>query len=255
MARIALGLEYNGAGFAGWQSQPGQSTVQQALETALSRVADHPVGVVCAGRTDAGVHATAQVVHFDSEAKRTLWSWVLGANANLPATVAVNWAHAVADDFHARFSARSRSYRYLLLNRPTRAGLDADRVAWTHRALDVGRMHAAAQTILGEHDFSAFRAQACQARTPVRDLQRLDVVRDGDRIVFEVRANAFLHHMVRNLVGCLTAIGSGEREPGWLREVRDGRDRTMAGATAPAAGLYLVAVVYDAGHGLPAPTV
>lgn len=251
MPRFALGLEYNGAGYAGWQSQPGRSTIQDAVETALSRVADHPVKVVCAGRTDAGVHATGQVVHFDSDARRTLWSWVLGANANLPRAVSVNWAHPVADDFHARFSARARSYRYMLLNRPTRPGLDSDRVAWTHRELDVARMHAAAQGILGEHDFSAFRAQACQARTPVRDLQCLDVRRDGDLVVFEVRANAFLHHMVRNLVGCLTAIGTGDREPGWLRAVLDGRDRTVAGATASPAGLYLVAVRYDADHGLP----
>lgn len=251
MARIALGIEYDGTGFAGWQSQPGQATVQDAVESALSRVADHPVKVVCAGRTDAGVHATGQVVHFDSDARRTLWSWVLGANSNLPRAVSVNWARVVADDFHARFSARARSYRYMLLNRATRPGLDATRVAWTHRELDVARMHEAAQSILGEHDFSAFRAQACQARSPVRDLQRLDVSREGDLIRFEIRANAFLHHMVRNLVGCLTAIGIGDREPGWLREVLDGRDRTVAGATASPSGLYLVAVRYDAEHGLP----
>lgn len=250
MKRFALGLEYNGTDFAGWQVQPDVPTVQGVLEAALSRVADSPVRVQCAGRTDAGVHATAQVVHFDSDAPRREWSWVLGANANLPRTVSVNWARVVADDFHARFSARSRSYRYLLLNRPTRPGVDWDRVAWMHRPLDAGRMHDAAQTLLGEHDFSAFRAQGCQAKTPVRDLQRLDVVRDGDLIRFEVRANAFLHHMVRNLVGALTMVGAGERDVGWPRAVLDGRDRTVAAATAPASGLYLVGVGYEPRFGL-----
>ncbi|MEX0900586.1 MAG: tRNA pseudouridine(38-40) synthase TruA [Gammaproteobacteria bacterium] len=249
--RIALGLEYNGTPFAGWQDQPDQPTVQGALERALSRVADHPVQVQCAGRTDAGVHATAQVVHFDSDAARSQWSWVLGANANLPRAVSVNWARAVPDDFHARFSARSRSYRYVLLNRPTRAGLDADRVAWLHRPLDADAMHRAAQQLLGEHDFSAFRAQGCQAKTPVRTLHRLDVMRAGDTVTFEVRANAFLHHMVRNLVGSLCQVGGGERDADWLRAVLDGRDRTQAAATAAAAGLYLVAVEYPGHYELP----
>jgi tRNA pseudouridine38-40 synthase len=249
--RIALGLEYNGTPFAGWQVQPDQPTVQGAVEHALSRVADHPVQVQCAGRTDAGVHATAQVVHFDSDAPRTLWSWVLGANANLPRTVSVNWARAVPDDFHARFSAQSRSYRYELLNRPTRAGLDADRVAWLHRPLDVAAMHDAAQRLLGEHDFSAFRAQGCQAKTPIRTLHRLDVHRTGDRVTFEVRANAFLHHMVRNLVGSLCQVGVGERDADWLRAVLDGRDRTQAAATASPSGLYLIAVEYPGHYELP----
>ena len=251
MPRIALGLEYNGTAFAGWQIQRDQPTVQETLEHALSCVADHPVRVQCAGRTDSGVHATAQVVHFDSDAPRTLWAWTLGANANLPRSVAVNWARTVPDDFHARFSARSRSYRYRLLNRPTRAGLESDRVAWVHRPLDAGAMHAAAQRLLGEHDFSAFRAQGCQAKTPIRTLHRLDVVRDGDELRFEVRANAFLHHMVRNLVGALCEVGNGERDAAWLRAVLDGRDRTRASATASASGLYLVAVEYPPGYGLP----
>ena len=251
MPRFALGLEYNGTPFAGWQIQPDQPTVQGVLENALSRVADHPVQVQCAGRTDAGVHATAQVVHFDSDAPRTLWSWVLGANANLPREVSVNWARVVPDDFHARFSARSRSYRYLLLNRPTRAGLDADRVAWLHRPLDVNTMHAAAQQLLGEHDFSAFRAQGCQAKSPVRTLHRLDVSRADDLVTFEVRANAFLHHMVRNLVGSLCQVGIGERDAGWLRAVLDGRDRTEAAATASASGLYLIGVEYPGHYELP----
>lgn len=251
MSRYAMGVEYNGAGFSGWQIQPDQPTVQQAVEQALSRVADHPVQVVCAGRTDAGVHATAQVVHFDSTAPRTPWAWALGANANLPRTVAALWAQPVPDEFHARFDALSRSYRYLLLNRRTRPGVDHDRVAWHHRPLDAHRMHAAAQLLLGEHDFSAFRAQGCQAKTPVRTLHRLEVRREGGTVVFELTANAFLHHMVRNLVGSLLRVGAGEQEPGWLREVLASRDRTQAAATAPAAGLYLVAVEYPARYALP----
>ena len=197
------------------------------------------------------MHATAQVVHFDSDAPRTLWAWVLGANANLPRGIAVNWAREVPDEFHARFSARSRRYRYRLLNRPTRAGLDSDRVAWLHRPLDADAMHTAAQRLLGEHDFSAFRAQGCQAKTPVRTLHRLDVTRTGDEVVFDVHANAFLHHMVRNLVGSLCRVGVGERDADWLRGVLDGRDRTLAAATASPSGLYLVAVEYPARYGLP----
>lgn len=246
-----MGIEYNGAAFAGWQVQPDQPTVQQVVERALSSVADHPVQVVCAGRTDAGVHATGQVVHFDSDAPRTTWAWVLGANANLPRTVAATWAQQVPDGFHARFDALSRSYRYDLLNRATRPGVDHDRVAWLHRPLDVPRMHAAAQRLLGEHDFSAFRAQGCQAKTPVRTLRRLDITRTGDRIAFELTANAFLHHMVRNLVGSLVMVGCGERDADWLQQVLESRDRSRAAATASPAGLYLVAVEYPARYGLP----
>lgn len=253
MARIALGLEYDGTAFAGWQIQPDQPTVQQAVEAALSRVADHPVQVVCAGRTDAGVHATGQVVHFDSDAPRSEWSWVLGANANLPRAVSVNWARTVPNGFHARFEARARSYRYVLLNRATRPGVDHDRVAWLHRPLDVERMHDAAQRLLGEHDFSAYRAQGCQAKSPVRVLHRLTVTRTDERVVFEATANAFLHHMVRNLVGALTMVGIGERPVEWPRAVLDGRDRTKGAATASPSGLYLIAVEYPAHYGLPSP--
>ncbi|MCA1799259.1 MAG: tRNA pseudouridine(38-40) synthase TruA [Xanthomonadaceae bacterium] len=251
MSRYAMGIEYNGAAFAGWQVQPDQSTVQEAVERALSSVANHPVQVVCAGRTDAGVHATGQVVHFDSDAPRTTWAWVLGANANLPRTVAAIWAQQVPDAFHARFDALSRSYRYELLNRATRPGIDHDRVAWQHRPLDVPRMHDAAQALLGEHDFSAFRAQACQAKTPVRTMHRLEVGRVGDRVVFDLNANAFLHHMVRNLVGSLMLIGYGERDAAWLRQVLESRDRSKAAATASPAGLCLVAVEYPTHYGLP----
>jgi tRNA pseudouridine38-40 synthase len=251
MTRIAVGIEYDGSPFAGWQVQPDQSTVQGAVEAALSRVADHAVRVTCAGRTDAGVHATGQVIHFDSDAPRSEWSWVLGANANLPRAVAARWARVVPDDFNARFSALSRSYRYLLMNCPTRPGLEHQRVTWMHRELDANLMHQAAQVLLGEHDFSAFRAQGCQAKTPVRTMHRLDVSREGQLIVFELRANAFLHHMVRNLVGALARIGQGEADTGWLADLLAGRDRTRAPATAPAAGLYLVAVEYPPAYGLP----
>lgn len=255
MARVAMGLEYDGSAYAGWQVQPDRPTVQRVVEEALSRVADAPVTTVCAGRTDAGVHATGQVVHFDSDAPRTEWAWVMGANANLPRPVAARWARVVPEDFHARFKALSRTYRYLLCNRPTRPGLDHGRVAWMHRPLDAERMHEAARCLLGEHDFSAFRAQDCQAKTPVRTLHRLDIYRHDDTVVFEVRANAFLYHMVRNLVGTLVRVGLGEADADWLRAVLDSRDRTEAAATAAAAGLYLVAVEYPGEYGLPDPAV
>jgi len=199
--RIALGLEYEGSGFCGWQSQAGGGAVQNVVESALSVVADAPIRVVCAGRTDAGVHALAQVVHFDTEVVRPDTAWVRGVNAHLPASVAVRCAQTVADDFHARFSARGRRYRYLLLNRAERPGLMARRVGWFHRPLDVAAMAAAAALLLGEHDFSAFRSVECQAKSPVKTLRRADVVRHGDLLVFDFEASAFLHHMVRNLVG------------------------------------------------------
>jgi tRNA pseudouridine38-40 synthase len=255
MPRIAMGLEYDGSDYAGWQVQPDQVTVQGKVEEALSRVADAPVQVCCAGRTDAGVHATGQVVHFDSDAPRSEWAWVMGANANLPRSISATWAQTVPDEFHARFLAVSRTYRYLLLNRPTRPGLDHHRVAWSHRALDAARMQDAACELVGEHDFSAFRAQACQAKTPVRTIHRFDVHRQDDTIVFEVCANAFLYHMVRNMVGSLMRIGAGEAGRDWLAGVLAGRDRSAAAATASPAGLYLVAVEYPRSYGLPGAAV
>lgn len=243
--RIALGLEYDGAGFCGWQSQAGGGAVQDALETALSAVADAPIRVVCAGRTDAGVHALAQVVHFDTEAARPDTAWVRGVNAHLPATVAVRWAQPVADGFHARFSALGRRYRYLLLNRAERPGLMARRVGWFHRPLDVEAMSVAAGLLLGEHDFSAFRSVECQARSPVKILRRAQLARQGDLLVFDFEASAFLHHMVRNLVGALVHVGKGSRPPAWLGEVLAGRDRARAAATFDARGLYLAGVDYD----------
>ena len=243
--RIALGLEYEGSGFCGWQSQAGGGAVQNVVESALSVVADAPIRVVCAGRTDAGVHALAQVVHFDTEVVRPDTAWVRGVNAHLPASVAVRCAQTVADDFHARFSARGRRYRYLLLNRAERPGLMARRVGWFHRPLDVAAMAAAAALLLGEHDFSAFRSVECQAKSPVKTLRRADVVRHGDLLVFDFEASAFLHHMVRNLVGALVYVGKGAHAPEWLGELLAGRDRARAAPTFESCGLYFVGVDYD----------
>lgn len=208
-------------------------------------VAAEPTHVVCAGRTDAGVHALAQVVHFDTRAVRPDTAWVRGVNAHLPASIAVCWAQPVSNDFHARFSARGRRYRYLLLNRAERPGLMARRVGWFHRPLDADAMAAAAGLLLGEHDFSAFRAVECQAKSPVKTLRRAEVLRQGDLVVFDFEASAFLHHMVRNLVGALVSVGKGSHPPAWLGEILAGRDRTRAAATFDACGLYLVGVDYD----------
>ncbi|WP_306581938.1 tRNA pseudouridine(38-40) synthase TruA [Dokdonella sp.] len=249
--RIAVGIEYDGTDFLGWQRLRHGRTVQGVVEAALSRVAAHAVEVTCAGRTDAGVHARCQVVHFDSEAVRSARAWTLGANSNLPADVAVLWAQPVADEFHARFAARSRRYRYTILNRPMRAALDARGMAWERCALDTGAMHAAAQALLGEHDFSAFRTAQCQARTPMRQVQAIDVARSGEVVTIDIAANAFLHHMVRNIVGSLLPIGRGERPVAWLAQLLQGRDRTVAGPTAAAAGLVFVAPAYPAQWCLP----
>ena len=252
--RVALGVQYDGSGFRGWQTQgSGVRTVQDCLERALTRVADHPVKVVCAGRTDAGVHGVGQVVHFETTATRSARSWVLGGNAHLPTDLSLNWAHPAEDDFHARFSALTRRYRYLIHNHPYRAALWHRRAAWQRPSLDAEQMHEAGQLLVGEHDFSAFRAAECQARQPIRRLLELTVRRYGDSVVLEVEANAFLHHMVRNIAGVLMAIGAGERPVGWAREVLEGGDRTRAGVTAPAEGLYLLAVRYPECFGLPEP--
>jgi tRNA pseudouridine38-40 synthase len=250
--RIALGIEYDGSDFAGWQLQEGEvRTVQGSVEQALSQVADHPVRVVCAGRTDAGVHATAQVVHFDTDAERSMRSWVYGANANLPKTVSVQWARPVAEDFHARFSAVRRRYRYVILNREVRPTFLAWRVAWEYRPLSESLMQQAAQPLVGEHDFSAYRAVACQAKSPTRTLLELRVSRDRDLVILDLEANAFLHHMVRNIAGVLMDIGAGKQSPVWAREVLESRDRTLGGVTAPPHGLYLTGVSYPAHFELP----
>jgi tRNA pseudouridine38-40 synthase len=249
--RIALGIEYDGTDFNGWQRLKTDVSVQGVLEQALSKVADHPVEVSCAGRTDAGVHGRCQVVHFDTEARRDMRGWVLGACSNLPASVAVLWAQPVLDSFHARYAARSRRYRYHILNRPVRAALDARYVTWERLPLDAQRMHAAAQALLGEHDFSAFRALSCQAAHPRRSVLAVSVRREGEQLFVDIEANAFLHHMVRNIVGSLLLIGRGEQPVEWLAELLAGRDRQVAGPTASASGLTFVGPRYEAHWGLP----
>jgi tRNA pseudouridine38-40 synthase len=249
--RIAIGVTYDGSSFDGWQSQPSGNTVQDHLETALAAIAGTFVRVAAAGRTDSGVHATGQVAHFDVEVERPLSAWVRGTNAHLPEAIAVQWAHPISPAFHARFSASARAYRYVLYNHAVRPSLLARHVGWFHLPLDERVMQEAAQALLGTHDFSAFRAAECQARTPVRTLTRLDVTRRGDHVVFELRANAFLHHMVRNIVGCLVYVGKGKHPPEWLGEVLAGRDRARAAPTFEAAGLYLAGVEYEARWGLP----
>lgn len=249
--RIALGIEYDGTDFYGWQRLSHGPSVQGALETALSRVADHAVEVTCAGRTDAGVHGRMQVVHFDSDAPRSMRSWMLGACSHLPTSVAVLWAQPVAADFHARYSARARRYCYTLLNRPVRAALEARYVTWERLPLDAAAMHRAAQALLGEHDFSAYRAVSCQARHARREVQAVSVCRDGQRVTVDIQANAFLHHMVRNIVGSLLPVGRGEQPEGWLGALLAGRDRDVAGPTAPASGLTFVGPLYEVHWGLP----
>lgn len=254
MMRIAMGVEYDGAAFHGWQTQqPGVRTVQQELEGALSKVANHPVIVHAAGRTDTGVHGVGQVVHFDTLAERPLRGWLLGCNVNLPDAINVNWAKRVPEDFHARFCARSRSYRYVILNRLARSALWRYRATWRHAPLDADRMQQAARHLIGRHDFSSYRAVACQAKSPVRTLTRLDVTRHGGLVVIDVSADGFLHHMVRNLAGVLIAIGEGQRPTDWSCEVLEHRDRTLGGVTAPPQGLYLVHVGYDGAFDIPEP--
>lgn len=249
--RIALGVEYDGSAFSGWQTQPGGGTVQDALEAALRRIAGRPVSVVCAGRTDAGVHATGQVVHFDSDVERPLSAWMRGVNTFLPSTVAVRWVHPVSNDFHARFSAFGRCYRYILINRPQRIGVWHGRAGWYHHRLEIEPMRQAAKKLLGEHDFSAFRAADCQAKTPVKTVRRADVRQTGNVIVFDFEAGAFLHHMVRNLVGSLVYVGQGKHSPEWMTELLISGDRRLAAPTFSAAGLYLVGVRYEERWGLP----
>ena len=249
--RIALGIEYDGSGFSGWQSQPNGNTVQDVLQTALSKIAGVKLTAHCAGRTDAGVHGIGQVVHIDPTVARPLTAWVRGVNTFLPPSVAVTWAREVDDGFHARFSARGRSYRYLLLNHPVRPALMASRVGWFHLPLDVEAMQAGAERLLGTHDFSAFRAAECQAKTPVKTLRRAEVRRQGDLVTFDFQADAFLHHMVRNLVGSLIFVGKGLRSPEWMSELLEQRDRTLAAPTFAPGGLYFMGVEYEEKWRLP----
>ena len=249
--RIALGIEYYGGAFCGWQTQPSGCAVQDALERALAKIAGEKVATVCAGRTDAGVHALAQVIHLDTGAERPESAWVRGVNALLPQGAAVIWVRPVAADFHARYSARERRYCYVLLNHPLRPALNHGRVGWYHQPLDLDKMRIASQHLLGEHDFSAFRSAECQAKSPVRELRRLEIRKSGDYVVFELGANAFLHHMVRNIVGCLVYVGKGKCDPAWTAQLLAGRDRKLAAPTLDAAGLYLAHVSYDVTWGLP----
>jgi len=250
--RVALGIEYDGTSYNGWQRQKNGIGVQQRLEEALARVADEPVEVVCAGRTDTGVHASGQVVHFDTTADRSERGWLLGANTNLPPDISVSWVRQVGDDFHARFSATGRRYRYVILNRLQRSALHRHRAWWVYQPLDERAMQEAAQPLLGEHDFSAFRAAGCQAKSAMRELTSISVTRCGDWLTVEVAANAFLMHMVRNITGTLAAIGRGEQPVSWVRDVLESRDRTVGGVTAPPQGLTLVAVDYPEAFGIPA---
>jgi len=248
---LALGLSYRGQAYLGWQSQPGGRTVQDALERALAAFAVRPIRTACAGRTDTGVHALNQVVHFDTDIQRDMSSWVRGTNRFLPADVAVQWCQAVDAGFHARNSARGRRYRFTVLESPVRPSLEQGLVGWTFKPLDVDTMRHAAAHLLGEHDFTSFRSSQCQSPTPVKTLRSIEIVRQGAYWHFDFDANAFLHHMVRNLMGCLLAVGSGRQPPGWLAQVLAARNRDAAAPTFPADGLYFLGPYYDAAVGLP----
>lgn len=251
MPRVALGLAYDGAPWRGWQTQPGGLTVQDTLESALAQFLATPAPTICAGRTDTGVHALEQVVHVDTFAQRQPESWVRGLNALLPSSVAVQWACPVGDDFHARFSALSRTYVYLVRQARVRSPLTHGRVGWVHRPLELESMRQAAARLMGEHDFSAFRSSQCQAASPVRTLLGLDIEQRGDVFVFVFRANAFLHHMVRNVMGALLYVGQGRHEPAWIDRLLERRDRRLSAPTFSPAGLYLAGVEYPASFGLP----
>ncbi len=252
MPRIALGLSYNGQAYDGWQSQPSGNTVQDQLESALARFADVPsVRTLCAGRTDAGVHGLMQVVHFDTDRERPQSAWVRGSNRFLPPDIAVQWAREVPLEFHARSSALGRRYAYVLLESPVRPSVDSGRVGWVFRPLDGAAMREAAQTLLGEHDFSSFRAAQCQSHTPIKTLRRIDIARRGAYWRFEFEANAFLHHMIRNIMGCLIAVGSGQHPPTWMAEVLAARSRDTAAPTFSPNGLYFLGPVYGAQWDLP----
>ncbi|MES2685053.1 MAG: tRNA pseudouridine(38-40) synthase TruA [Pseudomonadota bacterium] len=253
MTRWAARIEYIGTAYAGWQRLSHNISVQQKLEEALSIVADHPVQVMAAGRTDAGVHGLGQVVHFDTPAARNVLAWTLGANVHLPADISLRWAQVVADDFHARYHALSRRYRYVFHNTRARSAVSAGRATFWHRPLDAAAMHLAAQSLLGERDFSALRDAECQSPTPMRNVMSIRVWRSGEFVAIDIRANAFLHHMVRNIAGTLAAVGQGRQPVEWVAEVLASRERRNAGVTAPSDGLYFVGPEYPAQYGLPAP--
>ncbi len=251
LKRIAAAVEYDGSAFCGWQRQSHSPGVQEAVEKALSAVANEPVQLFCAGRTDTGVHSTNQIVHFDTRAERQPRNWLLGTNANLPDSIRIHWVSEVSADFHARFSATARTYRYIIDNRPARPALFHRGLTWFRHPLDEVKMHEAAQCLLGEQDFSSFRAAGCQSNSPNRNVHHARVWRQQELVIFEIKANAFLHHMVRNLAGALIRIGEGRESPDWLGQLLALKDRTRAPATAAAAGLYLVAVDYPAEYAIP----
>lgn len=252
--RWALGVSYLGQAYDGWQSQPSGRTVQDHLEGALARFADQPISTVCAGRTDAGVHGLMQVVHFDTEVAREPYSWVRGTNTFLPPDIAVQWAHPVPAEFHSRASALARRYAYVLLESPVRPSIESGRAGWVFRPLDDSALRDGAARLLGEHDFTSFRASGCQARSPVKTLRRVDITRHGPYWRFEFEANAFLHHMIRNIMGCLVAVGQGQQAPAWIEEVLAARSRDAAAPTFSPDGLYFLGPVYEAHWGLPAST-
>lgn len=252
--RVALGISYNGQAYRGWQSQPDGQTVQDKLEAALSRFADRPISTLCAGRTDAGVHALMQVVHFNTDIERTPYSWVRGTNANLPKDIAVHWAVPTSDEFHCRASAQSRRYAYVLLQSPIRPSIEMGRVGWTFQDVDIEAMRTAAAVLLGEHDFSSFRASECQALTPIKTLMDISISQRGHYIRLEFEANAFLHHMIRNIMGCLVLIGRGKKPISWMEEVLAARDRKAAAPTFSPDGLYFLGPRYDSRWGIPTRT-
>ena len=244
--RIALGVEYKGTNFHGWQLQKsGVRTVQETVENALSEVANHPVRVFCSGRTDAGVHAIEQVIHFETTSKREDKAWLFGGNVNLPHDVSFKWVKIVDDNFHARFNAVARSYKYKIHNHPVRSALLNDFTLWEPRELNIESMNEACKYLLGEHDFSAFRASLCQAKSPIKNIERINFSKNDSEVVLDVKANAFLHHMVRNLVGTLLKVGRGERDVEWVKEVLNSRDRKQAGMTAEPQGLYFIKAYYN----------
>jgi len=253
--RIALGIEYDGQYSYGWQKQPGLLTLQSSLEGALSKIANEPIEVYCAGRTDAGVHALGQVVHFDTKANRPLRAWVMGVNSHLPAYISVHWAKEVDDVFHARFKALSRRYHYIIHNSPARPAILASKVTWYYEPLDIQKMQEAAQYLIGENDFSSFRAASCSSKTAMRNIHQIQITQQENFIIISIEANAFLHHMVRNIVGVLKTIGAGLAMPIWAKEVLESRDRRIAAETAPPDGLYLVKVTYPDPYQFPERTL
>ncbi|NUF27412.1 tRNA pseudouridine38-40 synthase [Gilliamella bombicola] len=253
--KIALGIEYDGSGYFGWQRQQSVDSIQEKLESALSIIANAPINVFCAGRTDAGVHATGQVVHFETQAERSPSAWTMGVNSHLPDNIAVRWSQTVEDSFHARFSAIARRYRYVIYNHRYRPAILAKGVSHYYLPLNEILMHQAAQYLLGENDFSSFRAAQCQSRTPWRNIHHIEVTRQGAYIIVDIKANAFVHHMVRNIVGSLLEVGAGNQRPEWIYELLQAKDRTQAAATAKPEGLYLVQVDYPSEYQIPDPSL